>query len=196
MNLSSGGYAFGLGATQTCQFAQVVSHGGGLPGYGSQMRWLPEYGVGVVALANATYAGPGRAVNDALEAMAKTGALAPRVPQAGPELQKTKVTIDGLMNQWSDAGLKDIAAMNLLLDRSLEKRRREFGALHEKHGACRSESALEAEVRAVMEANPRAVEDYRAGKKQAIGALMADLTKRAPQANRKVANEVLRRLLG
>ncbi|HMJ38128.1 MAG TPA: Asp-tRNA(Asn)/Glu-tRNA(Gln) amidotransferase subunit GatB [Verrucomicrobiae bacterium] len=58
------------------------------------------------------------------------------------------------------------------------------------------ESALEAEVRAVMDANPRAVEDYRAGKKQAIGALMADLKKRAPQANPKVASELLLRLLG
>jgi aspartyl-tRNA(Asn)/glutamyl-tRNA(Gln) amidotransferase subunit B len=58
------------------------------------------------------------------------------------------------------------------------------------------ESTLEAEVRAVMAANPKAVEDYRAGKKQAIGALMADLKKRAPQANPKVANELLLRLLG
>ena len=58
------------------------------------------------------------------------------------------------------------------------------------------ESALEALVRAVMDANPRAVEDYRAGKKQAIGALMADLKKRAPQANPKVASELLLRLLG
>jgi aspartyl-tRNA(Asn)/glutamyl-tRNA(Gln) amidotransferase subunit B len=58
------------------------------------------------------------------------------------------------------------------------------------------EDALMAEVEAVMEANPRAVEDYRAGKKQALGALMADLTKRAPQANRKIANDLLRRLLG
>jgi aspartyl-tRNA(Asn)/glutamyl-tRNA(Gln) amidotransferase subunit B len=57
-------------------------------------------------------------------------------------------------------------------------------------------SALEAEVRAVMAANPRAVGDYRAGKKQAIGALMADLKKRAPQANPKVASELLLRLLG
>ena len=58
------------------------------------------------------------------------------------------------------------------------------------------ESALMAEVEAVMEANPRAVEDYRAGKKQAIGALMADLKKRAPQANKKVAMELFLRLLG
>jgi len=58
------------------------------------------------------------------------------------------------------------------------------------------ESALEAEVRAVMAANPKAVEDYRAGKRQAIGALMADLKKRAPQANPKVASELLLKLLG
>jgi aspartyl-tRNA(Asn)/glutamyl-tRNA(Gln) amidotransferase subunit B len=58
------------------------------------------------------------------------------------------------------------------------------------------EAAVLAEVEAVMEANPRAVEDYRAGKKQALGALMKDLTTRAPQANPKIANELLRRLLG
>jgi aspartyl-tRNA(Asn)/glutamyl-tRNA(Gln) amidotransferase subunit B len=58
------------------------------------------------------------------------------------------------------------------------------------------EPAVMAEVEAVMEANPRAVEDYRAGKKQAIGALMEDLKKRAPQANKKVAMEILVRLLG
>jgi aspartyl-tRNA(Asn)/glutamyl-tRNA(Gln) amidotransferase subunit B len=57
------------------------------------------------------------------------------------------------------------------------------------------ESELQAIVEAVVAANPRAVEDYRAGKKQALGALMADLKKRAPQANPKVASELLTRLL-
>jgi aspartyl-tRNA(Asn)/glutamyl-tRNA(Gln) amidotransferase subunit B len=58
------------------------------------------------------------------------------------------------------------------------------------------ESALQDEVEAVMAANPRAVEDYRAGKKQALGALMAELRKRTPQANPKMASELLLRLLG
>ena len=58
------------------------------------------------------------------------------------------------------------------------------------------ESALQDEVEAVMEANPRAVEDYRAGKKQALGALMAELRKRVPDANPKLASELLIRLLG
>jgi len=54
-----------------------------------------------------------------------------------------------------------------------------------------SESELASIVDAVLAANPKAVEDYRAGKKQAIQALMADLRKRAPQANPKVASDLL-----
>jgi aspartyl-tRNA(Asn)/glutamyl-tRNA(Gln) amidotransferase subunit B len=57
------------------------------------------------------------------------------------------------------------------------------------------EAALESVVREVIAANPRAVEDYRSGKKQALGALMADLKKRAPQANPKVASDLLQRLI-
>jgi len=48
----------------------------------------------------------------------------------------------------------------------------------------------------VIDANPKAVADYRSGKKQVIGVLVRDLTTRAPQANRKVANAVLIELLG
>ena len=145
LTLSSGGYAFGLAGTQTCRFGNVVAHSGGLPGYGSQMRWLPDYGVGIVALANGTYAGPGRAVTEAFEALAQTGALNPRVPQPGDALLKSKAAVDELVNTWSDQGLAKIAAMNLLLDRSIDRRRKEFETLHETHGACRVESPIVAE---------------------------------------------------
>ena len=57
------------------------------------------------------------------------------------------------------------------------------------------ESELEAIVRDVIAANPKAAADYQAGKKQALGALMAALKKKAPQANPKIANELLQKLL-
>ena len=57
------------------------------------------------------------------------------------------------------------------------------------------ESELEAIVRDVIAANPKAAADYQAGKKQALGALMAALKKKAPQANPKIANELLKKLL-
>lgn len=40
--MTASGYGFGLRISQTCDFSHVVAHGGGLPGFGSHMRWLPE----------------------------------------------------------------------------------------------------------------------------------------------------------
>ena len=58
------------------------------------------------------------------------------------------------------------------------------------------ESELRILAQAAIDANPKAAADFRAGKKQAIAALMADLRKRAPQANPKKANQLLLELLG
>jgi hypothetical protein len=37
-------------------WGQIVQHGGGYPGFGSNMRWHPASGLGVIVLANSTYA--------------------------------------------------------------------------------------------------------------------------------------------
>ena len=58
------------------------------------------------------------------------------------------------------------------------------------------ESQLRVLAQAAIDANPKAAADFRAGKRQAIAALMADLRKRAPEANPKKANELLNQLLG
>jgi len=64
------------------------------------------------------------------------------------------------------------------------------------HKQVSDESKLRVLAEAVIDANPKAAADFRGGKKQAMQALMADLRKRAPQANPKVANELLLKLLG
>ena len=56
-------------------------------------------------------------------------------------------------------------------------------------------SELEALVREVIAANPKAAADFKAGKKQAQQALMADLRKRAPNANPRLASELLQKFL-
>ena len=78
LQLTSGSYGFGLGVTQTCDFRRIVAHSGGLPGYGSVMRWLPDYGVGIIAFGNLTYTGWGRVVSEAFDVLEKTGGLVPR----------------------------------------------------------------------------------------------------------------------
>jgi hypothetical protein len=146
LRLSAGGYDYGLGTTRTCRFRSVVGHGGGLPGWGSVMRWLPEHGVAVVALGNITYAGWGRPALAAFEALDRTGALKPRVPQPSAALLSAETRVNGLILQpWSDAVADGLAADNLFLDTSKEKRRAAFDALRAKHGACVPAGPIDAE---------------------------------------------------
>ena len=145
LRLSAGGYGYGLGAAQTCRFRSSVSHSGGLPGYGSQMRWLPEHGTGVVALANVTYGAPSAAVGEALEAMARTGALQPRVVQPAPALVSARDTVLRLLAAWDDALYESLAADNLSLDRPAAERARELAELRQAHGTCRPDGPIAAE---------------------------------------------------
>ncbi len=62
-------YAMGLNAAADCDLGLTLSHGGGYPGYGSHVLLLPDYGVGIFALANRTYAGPRPPVWDAAMAL-------------------------------------------------------------------------------------------------------------------------------
>ncbi|MGH8637607.1 MAG: serine hydrolase domain-containing protein, partial [Burkholderiales bacterium] len=76
-HLTASSYGYGLGVTQTCDQRAIVAHGGGLPGYGSLMRWLPDYGVGIIAFGNRTSTGWGGVADEALAALAKSGGLQP-----------------------------------------------------------------------------------------------------------------------
>ncbi len=135
--LNSGGYGYGLRISQSCDFGHVVAHSGGLPGFGSQMRWLPEYGVGLIAFGNRTYTGWGGVFDDALAALQQTGGLMAREVQPAPALRAARIGINSLINVWDDALLDRLAAMNLVLDRSKERRRAEFAKLRETVGFCR-----------------------------------------------------------
>jgi len=57
-------------------------------------------------------------------------------------------------------------------------------------------SVLEPIAREVIAANPKAAADFRSGKMAAIGPLVKDLRDRAPEADSKVARELLQKLLG
>lgn len=129
-------YAYGLSVSRDCRFAHLVAHGGGLPGYGSTMTWLPEYGVGVIVLANVTYApagGVGRAILDRFDA---TGGLQPRVLPASAALVDAQARITSLVRRWDDDAAERLAADNLLLDRSLADRRVDVARLREEVGPC------------------------------------------------------------
>ena len=144
--LNAGGYGYGLRVGQTCLFPSSVSHTGGLPGFGSLMRWLPDYGVGIVALGNRTYTGWTGVSEQALQLLSRTGGLVPRVPQPAPVLVERQAQVTRLVSRWNDALADSVAAMNLYLDESKDRRRAAIGRLVlEAGGNCRPEGALVAE---------------------------------------------------
>jgi CubicO group peptidase (beta-lactamase class C family) len=138
--LNAGGYGYGLRVAQTCLFRTSVSHTGGLPGFGSLMRWLPEHGVGIVAMGNLTYTGWTPIAEQALAVLARTGGLTPREPRPAPALLERRQEVSRLVARWDDALAGRVAAMNLYLDESKDRRRAAIARLVTAAGGeCRDE---------------------------------------------------------
>ena len=136
--LTSAGYGFGLGVSGNCDFAHIVAHSGGLPGFGSIMRWLPEYGVGLIAFGNRTYSGWGPMSDTAFALLRRTGALEPRMPQPSAALEERRAGVSRLVMRWNDGLADSLAAVNLFLDRSRDRRRAEIANLVSQVGPCRA----------------------------------------------------------
>ena len=142
---TASGYGYGLRISSDCRFEQIVGHGGGLPGFGSYMLWLPDYGVGLFAMANLTYAGPAEPINQALDVFIKTGGFEKRELPASPALTGAREQIVNLWKSWDTAEAKKLAAVNLFLDRSEQQRHEEIRQLKADVGTCDSAGPLIAE---------------------------------------------------
>lgn len=138
-------YGYGLAATQDCSLGYTVAHGGGLPGYGSHMIWLPDVGVGVIAMANVTYAPASVFTRDVLDILKEAGALAPRAVPPSSHVLATRDAIMGMLDRWDDAAVARVAANNLFMDRSADRRKAEIDRLRQDVGRCTTTSRLEPE---------------------------------------------------
>jgi hypothetical protein len=143
VQLNSGGYGYGLRISQSCEFPTIVAHGGGLPGFGTLMRWLPEYGVGIIAFGNLTYASWPRTFDAAIEALARTGGLQPRAIEPSPALTGARHAVAALVLKWDDNVADRIASQNLFLDQSKDRRRAAIDALRAQVGACAAGSGFD-----------------------------------------------------
>jgi hypothetical protein len=110
------------------------------------MRWLPEHGVGIVAMGNLTYTGWGGVVEQALGILSRTGGLEPRVPRPAPVLLQRQEQVSRLVARWDDSLADGLAAMNLYRDEPKERRRAAIERLvRQAGGECRPEGTLEPE---------------------------------------------------
>ena len=130
LRVAADGYAAGLRVIRDLHVGTVVSHSGGVPGFGSNMRWLPDRGLGVVALGNATYAPMGAANRAALDALAHGSLLPPTrlVPPPAPLVQAVHALV-ALLNDWDDGQAASLFCDNVALDEPYDRRRAAAGAL-------------------------------------------------------------------
>jgi CubicO group peptidase (beta-lactamase class C family) len=145
VQLSALGYGYGLAIRQTCEYRAIVSHSGGLPGFGSQMRWLADEGVGLIAMGNLTYTSWGGVLDQVTDALAKTGALTRRQPEPSAALLSAKRDVTALITKWDDALADRIAAVNLFMDVDKAHRRAELDKYAATYGTCRADGAFEVE---------------------------------------------------
>jgi len=135
------GYGIGLGVVVDQRLGTVIGHSGGLPGYGSHMRWIPDRGIGVVAVSNVTYGHMAAACAEAIDVLADLDALpAAPSPIAAPALAAAAERAVELANDWRDAAAQELFADNVAADESLERRAAEAAEAVARHGPLAMES--------------------------------------------------------
>ena len=136
-------YGMGMYAATDCELGLTLSHGGGYPGYGSHVLVLPDYGVGIFALANRTYAGPARAgMGRGRGAAARRASRSPARAGVAPALATAYAAVGTIFTSGSVTAAGDVLAMNFLMDRDAEHWARELAALKAQVGTCDTTSPI------------------------------------------------------
>lgn len=115
------GYGYGLRVMVDKQNRRYVGHGGGLPGFGCHWLMMPDYGIGLILLTNATYAVLGDEIHiPLLEMMVDDASLQPREIPPIPLLQAMRNVLLQLLPTWHNAQINSHFASNFFLDNRLD----------------------------------------------------------------------------
>ena len=127
-------YNYGLGWVRDCDGKVYIGHSGGLPGFGSQWRIMPEYGIGVVAFANRTYAPIGFINTIVLDTIVKIAGLQPRQLPPSRILEQRKQELVKLLPGWENAEQSGIFAENFFPDNPIDTLKKYAAELFTKAG--------------------------------------------------------------
>ena len=96
----------------------TVGHAGGLPGYGSQYRFAPDHGVGVIAFTNLRYGPVYNPTSKALALLIEKARLPARAVLPSPMLLTRQQQVAQLVQSWDEQLGAAIVAENFFMDRS------------------------------------------------------------------------------
>ena len=131
-------YGYGLRWTRDCDGRTMVEHSGGLPGFGSNWRILPEYGLGVILFANVTYANTGAINMQVLDTLIRAAGLKPMTLPPSDILKTRQAALLKLLPGWEHAATSGIFAENFFADYPIEALRKEAKEVFEKAGSISS----------------------------------------------------------
>ena len=137
-------YGFGLFVDEDAALGRVVSHSGGYPGFGSNMRWHPATGIGVIALGNGTYAPMSPLTGLLLDALVPAShgyqvALAPAAAGENegapwPATLAAQEKVNRLLQDWDDAAADALFTENVAQDAPYSERRHTIGLIRDRIG--------------------------------------------------------------
>ena len=138
-------YCYGLNWLRDCDGRVYVGHSGGLPGFGSNWRIMPDYGIGIVSFANRTYA-PMSVVNlQVLDTLIKMAGLQMRQLPPSAILEKRKNDLVKLLPDWNNAEQSGIFAENFFPDYPIDTLKKYARNLYAKAGKIISVKEMNAE---------------------------------------------------
>lgn len=130
--------AYGMGwiVISDCELGRVLQHGGGYPGYGSNVVLLPDKGIGIFAFSNRTYAGPSSVLWKVALTLQASGAFPDRAPVTSKGVAAGYDIARRIWTAGSVSGTKDGLAMNFLMDRDEAHWAAELARLKAEVGDC------------------------------------------------------------
>ena len=131
------GYGFGLNIRDDATLGTIVAHAGGLPGYGSNMRWFAGRSIGVIALSNTFYAPMSDLTMRLLAALHEHGEVPVPPAYVAPAWESAAQRLVDLLNDWDDEVATALFEDNVALDESFERSRAQAALLIATHGRLR-----------------------------------------------------------
>src|SRR5678815_4648259 len=115
------------------------------PGFGSNMRWQPASGLGLIVLANHRYAPMTMLARDVMNALLASDAVPARLIRPSAAMAAAHADCERLLSAWDDDLANRLFAMNVELDEPLALRRAELERIRDAHGPLHPDAELPSE---------------------------------------------------
>jgi len=138
-------YGMGWRVIEDCDLGRVLTHGGGYPGYGSNVTLMPDKGVGVFVFTNRTYAGPANPAFKAALTLKAANLIPDREEPVGATLTEGYATAKDIWQAGNVTVADGKLALNFLMDRDAAHWKAKLADVKAVVGDCAASEPVQAE---------------------------------------------------